>query len=278
MINASGSQARAGFVVAAAAVALVACGGGGGFDDVAEGIACAFANCKNSAELPLQDLAPHIEVSQQATRITGKAGMGYRANLVTVVDLTGGDTFTMVSGAQSVQLQGSSRPNYAYVGSLDGQPTTPTVSIDFQRGGQVYRSTVTLPPQFTLLSPTAPIVVNNSAGQMTADLSIPAGTTGVDAVAVGDCMYSDGISRAVTWAPVASVESAGTTSSSTYRVNTSSLNAAVNPLNLPPSVTATQCDLTLTWRRETKGTVPSAFYGGLIRGVTTQAMALRFNL
>lgn len=259
-----------------AALAVAGCGGDS-FVPVPD-LGCVFSNCKNSAELPLQDLAPSIEVRQAGTRVTTAAEMGYRANLLTSVNLSGGDVYVMSTGSQSMSLPGTAQPPFVYTGAFDGQPAQPAVTVDFRRGANVYRSSVTPPAEFSVVSPAGAVTLDKSAGQLLVELSIPGGTSGVRAVVTGNCAHSDGATRPVDGYTVNTAVLSSTSATTTYRIDTIALHNLLNTPNAPPStVTATGCDLTVTWRREVEGTIPAEFYGGRIVGVTSQPMAVRFN-
>lgn len=248
--------------------------GGGGANDIAEAMGCAFANCKDSPDVSASDIAASYEVVQEGTRVTVTSTLGYRYNLVTVVRLRGGDSLIANAGTQSVQMLATDSTLWHCAASFDAQPATPTLSVDFIRGAQVERSTVTLPKAFVLLNPPGPVTLPLSAGQLLVDVSAPPDEP-VTVAASGNCSRADGTSVAYGGNLSAVQFLSANGSGSRYRVDTAALDAA---LNAPGAAKVTQCDLNLKWQRVIQGSSPAGLHSNSrILGITQQLMTLHYN-
>lgn len=265
-------------VLAAAAIAS-ACGGGGGGEEPTNDLDCIFANCKNSLDIKVSDLSASYEITQEGTRVTAVSSMGYRYNLLTVVRVTGGDKLTLSSGAQSREMHPTDANWWHTSTSLDGLGESPTVSVDFQRGTQVERSTVTMPKVFSIVSPAGAVVLKRSAGQLMVTLTtLPADhlVTWVD----GNCNRADGTQFAVKTLVTPAYVSAQPTGG-LYRIDVAALDSVISlnnqqaqPTNLSP---VDRCDFTLQWRSEVHGTKPAGLHpSSSIVGVTKQVMPLTY--
>lgn len=264
--------------VLAAAAITSACGGGGG-EEPATDLECVFANCKNSLDIQVSDLSAGYEITQEGTRVTAVSTMGYRYNLLTVVRVTGGDTLTLSSGAQSREMHPTDASWWHASTSLDGLGQSPTVSVDFRRGTQVERSTVTLPRVFSIVSPVGAVELKHSAGQLLATLT----TLPTDQLVTwveGSCRRTDGTQFPIKtqFHPAyLSAQPAG----GLYRIGGSELDSSISlanrqaqPDNLSP---VERCDVTLLWRSEVYGTTPAGLHpSSSIVGVTKQAMPLTY--
>jgi hypothetical protein len=248
-------------------------------EDVAEAIACTYANCKDSPDVSVADLSASYEVIQDGSHITATSIMGYRYNLVTLVRLRGGDSLAASTGAQSRQMLPTNSLLASFATSFDGQPAGSTVSVDFRRGTQVERSTVTLPRAFVLLDPLGPVTLRLSAGQLLVDVS----ATPDEPLTVnssGTCWLADGTTKTVGNVVYGRFVSA-VGSGSRYRVDTPALDASVNlPAPMPGETVqkVTRCDLNLEWRRTVDGTPAAGMHpSSRIMGVTRQSMTVHYD-
>jgi hypothetical protein len=254
---------------------LQACGGDAGASDVAAAMACAFANCKDSPDVSVSDISASYEVVQEGTRVTAKSALGYRYNLVTAVRLRGADSLVASVGAQSRSMTATDPTFGFFAASFDAQPATPTVSVDFIRGAQVERSTVTLPKAFVLLNPLGPATLPLSAGQLLVDVSAPPDEP-VTVYASGNCSRLDGTSAAYTGGLGISVQLVGALGSgSRYRVGAPAFDAAVNTAG---AAKVTHCDLTVKWQRVIEGSSAAGLHPhSRIVGITQQSMTLHYD-
>jgi hypothetical protein len=266
------------------AVALSAMGvlhacGGGTAEDVAEAIGCTFANCKDSPDVSVADLSASYEVIQDGSHITANSILGYRYNLVTLVRLRGGDSLTANTGALSKPMLPIDSLLASFTTSFDGQAAASTVSVDFRRGTQVERSTVTLPRAFVLLNPLGPVTLPLSAGQLLVDVSA-APDEPLTVKSSGTCWRADGTTKTVS-NPVYGQFVSANGSGSRYRVDTPTLDAAVNlPAPMPGETVqkVTRCDLILEWRRTVEGTPAAGMHpSSRIQGVTRQSMTVHYD-
>ncbi|RQP26231.1 hypothetical protein DZC73_04140 [Albitalea terrae] len=263
-------------MLAACAVAS-ACGGGDDGPDT--GFDCLFANCKNSQDIQVSDLSARYEVTQEGTRVTAVSSVGYRYNLLTVVRVTGGDTLTLSSGVQSREMHPTDASWWHASASLDGLGESPTVSVDFKRGTQVERGTVTLPKVFSIVSPTGAVVLKHSDGQLLATLTTLASDHLVTQVN-GNCRRADGTQFPINTTLTPAYQSAQPTGH-LYRISVSLLDSEIafeNQQAQPGNLSAVdRCELTLQWRSEAYGTTPAGMHpSSSIVGVTKQSMPLSY--
>jgi hypothetical protein len=261
------------------AACALASGCGGGDDGPDNGFDCLFANCKNSQDIQVSDLSAGYEVTQEGTRVTAVSSMGYRYNLLTVVRVTGGDTLTLSSGAQSREMRPTDSTWWHDSASLGSMGESPTVSVDFRRGTQTERSTVTLPKVFGIVSPAGAVVLKHSDGQLQATLT----TLPTDRLVTrmnGTCSRADGTQFPVDITLLPAYQSQQP-NGSLYRIGVAALDSEISfenqqtkPANLSP---VERCDATLQWRSEVIGTKPAGMHPfSSIIGVTKQAMPLTY--
>lgn len=252
---------------------LHGCGGGG--SDAAEAMACAFANCKDSPDVSVSDISASYEVVQDGARVTATSALGYRYNLATVVRLRGSDSLVAGTGAQSRQMVATEPTLGSFAASFDAQPATPTVSVDFIRGAQLERSTVTLPKAFVLLNPLGHVTLPLSAGQLLVDVSAPPDEP-VTVYASGNCSRSDGTSVSYGSSLGGSVQFVGAVGSgSRYRLDAAAFDFAIN---IAGAAKVTQCDLTLKWQRVIEGSSAAGLHPhSRIVGITQQLMTLHYD-
>ncbi|HJV94720.1 MAG TPA: hypothetical protein VJ608_01735 [Albitalea sp.] len=231
--------------------------------------------------MPLADISPNYELVQEGGRVSVSASLGYRYNLATAVRLSGTDSMTLVSGVQSVALAATDEMRLSYAAFLDGQAPTPTVAVDFVRAGTAHRSTVTIPAAFTITSPTGPANLTLSAGQLLVEVSTLASELLVTR-ADGSCVRTDDSRFDVHGISAAAGLVGAVPAGSSYRVDAPTLDANLGYVSTAGgSVTAAKvasCDLTVTWRRETRGTAAATMHPfGHILGVTLQRMSLHYD-
>ena len=160
-------------LLAAAAVlvglpVLSGCGGNPA-DAMADAYACALTNCKSSKDVAVQDLRLGGSLIREEGRINASFGLGYRANLLTVVRLESPDGLVLLPGP--VPLEATSQGG----GSVGAQvqSTQDRWTVRLQHGGQSYDSSIELPPAVQIRVP-APSTLTRSLGQFGTTLDVAA--------------------------------------------------------------------------------------------------------
>jgi len=269
---------RAVAALACLAAGLAACGGSS--DEEGTAIVCVFTNCKESPDVALADISPRYEVSQEGSRVTVSGNLGYRYNVLTVVRIGGTDDLTTTSGTQTRRVDATDDTRLLYATSLDGQGQNPTVSVDFVRSGLANRSTVTLPATFTIVSPTGPVSLALSAGQLLVDVSVPATETLV-VHADGSCLRADGTAFNVKALSAPASLVTAVPGGSRYRIDTPDLSALLDANSISDGSSQAQvasCELQLGWQRQQYGTSPASMHpSGYILGMALQRMNVHYD-
>ena len=154
---------------------LSACGGGsaGTIEGNAVGteIACALLNCKDSADLALQDISTHFVVTQRNGVVQINGRLGQSANIVTVVRPSGNDQLSASSNGQAVPLSATDELRSRYSAQIPDASVQPVVTVNFIRGGTAYPNMVTLPAVFSIVNPAGPVTLARSAGKLRVQFS-----------------------------------------------------------------------------------------------------------
>lgn len=249
------------------ALILSACGGGGVdgqeigkayADGLTEGVACAFANCKESPDLALSDISAKFYVTQKDGLVQVSASLGQSANLVTTVRPAGADKITATVNGQNLNLADDSKGlRLHYSGQMNENSAQPVVTVSFQRGNDSYPATVTLQPEFSLTSPASPLNLPRGAGVMTVQFNRSLSGT-VSAAFNASCQRTDNTSFTASSSIPYSVVS------DTYQVSTAELDKALTILSRaannqkPDTPLVTTCILDFSWNNEVTGIVSNA--------------------
>ncbi|MBC3933936.1 hypothetical protein [Undibacterium rugosum] len=230
------------------------------------GIACALTNCKDSADVSLQDISMHFIVTQRNGVVQVDGGLGQSANLLTVVRPSGGDQLSASSNGQTVMLSDIDGTRYKYRAQIPDASVQPVVTVNFIRAGTAYPNMVTLPAVFSIVNPAGPVTLARSAGKLRVQFS----RSMPDNVAVGvtmKCTRYDGSSfNEQSDLPYKLDPDA-------YRIDTLDLDRALNARSVAANnnnantALVSYCDLELIWTNYTTGTThPSLNKYSNIRG------------
>lgn len=276
-------QARA-LAMSAAALAglagLSGCGGNPGAG-IADAYACAVTNCKSSTEVAAEDLRLGGNLTRENGRVTASFGLGYRANLLTVVRLQSPDGMLLLPGP--VPLEATSQDG----GSVGAQvqSTQDRWTVRLQHGGQSYDSSIELPPEVQIRVP-APSTLARSLGQFGTTLNVAAAPLPQVVLGDGDCQLADG--RSARWSGEKNGPAVRLTASGSgqyeYGVSTEALQLSLNEAAASAlSATSTagivvaQCRVSLVWAVTRTGTVASALSShGSVRGTSQVRQTLSY--
>lgn len=267
---------------------LSACGGGGFIDGeeigkayadaLTEGVVCAFSNCKESPDLALSDISAKFYVTQKDGMVQVGASLGQSANLVTTVRPAGADKITATVNGQNLNLADDSKGlRLHYSGQMRESSAQPVVTVSFQRGNDSYPATVTLPPEFSLISPASPLNLTRSAGVMTVQFNRSVSGT-VSAVFNASCQRTDNSNFTASSSVPHSVVS------DTYQVSTAELDKALTILSRaannqkPDTPLVTTCTLDFSWKNEVTGIVSSSLNKySIIQGLRSVTHRVNYN-
>ncbi len=276
-------QARA-LALAAAALAglagLSGCGGNPGAG-IADAYSCAFTNCKSSTEVAAEDLRLGGNLTRENGRVTASFGLGYRANLLTVVRLQSPDGMLLLPGP--VPLEATSQDG----GSVGAQvqSTQDRWTVRLQHGGQSYDSSIELPPEVQIRVP-APSTLTRSLGQFGTTLSVAADPLPQVVLWDGDCQLADG--RSARWSGEKNGPAVRLTASGSgqyeYGVTTEALQLSLNEAaasalaaTSSAGIVVKQCRVSLVWAVTRTGTVASALSShGSVRGTSQVRQTLSY--
>lgn len=270
--------------LAAAALAgmagLSGCGGNPGAG-IADAYTCAFTNCKSSTEVAAEDLRLGGNLTRENGRVTASFGLGYRANLLTVVRLQSPDGMLLLPGP--VPLEPKSQEGGALGAQVQSSQDRWTVRL--QHGGKSYDSSIELPPEVQIRVP-APSTLTRSLGQFGTTLNVAADPLPQVVLGDGDCQLADG--RSARWSgekngPAVRLNGAGA-GQYEYGVSTEALQlslneAAASALSATSSagIVVKQCRVSLVWAVTRNGTVASALSSyGSVRGTSQVRQSLSY--
>lgn len=249
---------------------LSACGGGSAADDVANkistGILCGLFNCKDSADLALQDISTRFVVTQRNGVVLVDAGLGQSANIVTVVRTSGNDQLSASANGQTVPLSATDELRSRYSAQIPDASVQPVVTVNFIRGGTAYPNMVTLPAVFSIVNPAGPVTLARSAGKLRVQFS--RNMQGNLSIRVAmKCTRYDGSSFNEQSDLPFKLES------DAYRIDTLDLDRALNARSVAANnnnantALVSYCDLELIWSNYTTGTThPSLNKYSIISG------------
>lgn len=274
-----------GFMVSGCLLAstLSSCGGGSSWGEgIGHAITCGFLNCTNSGTMSLGDINAAYVVSQNGNDVNVTASFGQTSNLITQVTLTDGDSVSASVDGQSGTLAsvGVNFPEYA-IDFTDGN-SQPSVTVNFNRNGTSYPSTVTLPKQFALLAPLPPASVTRGMGSFTVGVGI-ADESMLSTNMNVQCTRLDGTSFKGTsdlpYGPGSTVSGG-----MSFKVDLNTLDTTLNSIGQsantasPDTSQVTSCDLQVTWTMTQVGTASSSLYKhSLILGETSVGQSLHYD-
>ncbi len=252
---------------------LSACGGGGdpllsgvaaaqAGQDIGEGIGdavnCIIQGCVESNTVSIDNVSPHFTITQVNGVVRVDASLGKSANVFTTLRLSPGDTLSASDGdgaALTLKDVDGTRTRYAI--TFADSSAQPRITVNFQRGSDVYPNTVTMLAPFTL-SPQGTVSLLHSSGGY--DLQIqPASMPSPGGTANASCVRQNGSSLQGSFGivPLGDIHVPGQ-----YRVTTKTLDGSLSTLsqNQMPSDTSpiSSCKLALVWTLSTQGTVSSS--------------------
>lgn len=263
-----------------AAMGLSACGGGGGAD---EAILCSFANCKASAEVVDGDLALSADVRQQGASLLVSVKTGYRANLLTVVQLDARESLTAEMSGQRQTLRPGDVVTSPWTAEFPAAGVSPEVGVLLQRAdGKLHRSTVQLPAPFRWLSGASAWTGRSGVVDQVVDL--PPNEVLGTALERVRCERSDGVVierpslNDLGQQPLPATHPQG----SLRRLDLVRLAAAVEATLLqgaPVGSSLRQCSFDLLWTRGRVGTTaPTLSKYSSISGRYAQSLSVRWTL
>jgi hypothetical protein len=262
--------------------ALLSSCGGGGSDSIGNTIACAFQNCTNSATISVGDINAYYVVTQGGNDLHVAASLGQTANLLTTVQLSGGDSLAASVDNQSAGLGLAGGMFASYVADFADGNTQPVVTVDFNRSGTAYASTVTMPPQFSVLAPLPPTGVTRAMGSFTVDLGI-ANDKLLSATLNAQCARLDG----TTFSGTGSLTYGGgnaVSGGTALTVDTATLDTDLNSIGqlinsaAPDKSLVANCDVQIVWMLTQNGQVSSSLYkNSRILGETSATQSLHYD-
>ncbi len=259
---------------------LSGCGGNPG-SGIADAYSCAFTNCKSSKDVAAEDLRLGGNLTRENGRVTASFGLGYRANLLTVVRLQSPDGMLLLPGP--VPLEATSQDG----GSVGAQvqSTQDRWTVRLQHGGQSYDSSIELPPEVQIRVP-APSTLTRSLGQFGTTLNVAAAPLPQVVLGDGDCQLADG--RSARWTgekngPAVRLSASGA-GQYEYGVSTDALQqsldeAAASALSATSTagIVVKQCRVSLVWAVTRTGTMaPALSTYGSVRGTSQARQTLNY--
>lgn len=248
------------------ASSLLLSGCGGGADDLiqkmSDAITCSVSNCKDSSGLRTEDIRANYLISQNGATVRVEASLGQSANLLTVVALSGSDHLSANIASQSSALSDIDGRGTKYAANLSDSTPQPSVSVTFYRGADAYVSSVTMPKQFTILSPSGTIALGRSAGKLYVQLDVASEARAFASTSM-HCQRLDGTLFNAS-VPLSSVYDSTAPGGAAYRIDTLaldlSLNEASKAIDAPNSNLSLvqNCDLELFWTLSQSGQTSSA--------------------
>jgi len=273
-ISESVSRRRvSGLALSALLPLLSACGGGGdplvagvaaaqAGSEIGEGIGnainCIIQGCVESNTVSIDNVSTHFTITQTNGVVRVDASLGKSANLFTTLMLSPGDSLSASDGdGPALPLKDVDGTRTRYAITFPDTGAQPRVTVNFQRGTDVYPNVVTMLAPFTL-SPLGPVALQHSAGGF--DLQIqPASMPSPSGTATANCTRQNGnsLQTTISLVPLADIHVPGQ-----YRITTQALDAGISAASqnqMPPDNSPTaSCKLSLVWSISTLGTVSSS--------------------
>lgn len=231
-------------------------------EDIGEGIGetigCIFSNCKDSADLRLEDISARHRISQSGNTVTILAQLSQSANAATVVRPSGGDRLSASFGGQLIELRDlSDGRRERYGASFIHAGEQPSVSVVFHRGADSHVSSAAPPRPFVVLAPVGPVTQTRNGTGVTVVLGLPASVQPRNLL-TGRCERVDGSRfEAETQLPAQLLSAAA--DRQTYQVDPAVLDIKLNERSIAANngVVTTpfirRCELTVTWAHEVRG-------------------------
>ena len=233
--------------------------------EIGSAIACALVNCTNSDTMIVSDITASYFVTQKSGQVSISAFFGQTANVLTTVAITGGDALSAAVDNQPVTFQATPTFGSPYTARVADASLQPVASINFVRGVTSYTSTVTLPPSFSMLSPTRVVNVGKSTGNLVVQLSLPT-TTNVQGTINGSCNRADGSNFVISNPIPVSVTPVPNTNNN-FAMATADIDSQVNYVGQTANAQGvsnkspvTTCALQVDWQTQVSGVVSPSFY------------------
>ena len=250
--------------LAVASSLLTSCGGGA--DDLIKRLGevtnCSVKDCKDSSSLRIDEIRANYLIRQNAGTVKVEASFSLSTNQATLVSLNGKDKLSASIGSQSSSLNDIDGSGTKYVANLADASPQASVSVSFNRGSEAFVSSVSMPKQFTIVSPSEQIALGRSAGKLYVRLDV-ASDAAISASTKMRCQRADASVFEATTA-LNSVYEASAAGGAAYRIDTLELDQALNdasralnPAN-PNSSLVRSCDLELIWTLSQSGQSASA--------------------
>ena len=232
---------------------------------IGSAVVCALVNCTNSDTMVVSDITASYFVTQKNGQVSISAFFGQTANVLTTVAISGGDTLSATVDNQSVTFQATPTFGSPYTARVADASLQPVTSINFVRGVTSYTSTVTLPPSFSMLSPTGVVNVGKSIGNLVVQLSLPT-TTNVQGTINGSCNRADGSNFVINNPIPVSVTPVPNTNNN-FAMATADIDSQVNYVGQTANAQGvsnkspvTTCALQVDWQTQVSGVVSPSFY------------------
>ncbi|MCX7218338.1 MAG: hypothetical protein NTY70_05165, partial [Burkholderiales bacterium] len=163
-------------VALALASSLCLTGCGGGADDLikrlGEVMSCSVKDCKDSSSLRPDEIRANYLISQNAASVKVEASFSFSTNSATLVSLNGKDKLSASIGSQSSSLSDIDGSGTKYVANLADASPQASVSVSFNRGSEAFVSSVSMPKQFAIVSPSEQIALGRSVGSLYVQLDV----------------------------------------------------------------------------------------------------------
>ncbi|MFZ6751170.1 hypothetical protein [Undibacterium sp. Ren11W] len=238
-------------------------GCGGGADDIikklGEVTSCSAKDCKDSSSLRTEDIRANYLITQDAGTVRVEASFSQSANQALVVSLNGNDHLSANIASLSSALSDTDGLGTKYAANLSDATPQPSVSVSFFRGNDAYVSSVSMPKQFTIVSPNEPIALGRSTGKLYVQLDVVSDAV-ISASTKMRCQRADASLFEAT-AALISVYDASAPGGAAYRIDTLDLDQALNQASkaLDANLSLVRsCDLELIWTLSQGGQTSTA--------------------
>lgn len=239
--------------LAAALLASLAGCGGGSVADVLLGdpFGC-IGSCKESTLIATSALSPDYVATSDGQRTVIRAGLRTSGGTNHDVQLNNEKLYVQLDGEQRYEMRDDDR-RVEWSAEAQGGNGGRRFRIDFERlSGNTHSATITMPQAFDLTAPGGTPTITNSSQPLAVNVSAPA-TERLQTWLAADCGPSFdriGPRQVSLLAPTASG------GGSVYTLDAGSVISFVRPATGPAP---TRCAITLTLRRELKGTFDASF-------------------
>lgn len=246
------SRQRLATVLMVGAVLTAGCGGGSIADALGDAFSC-LGGCKESTLIATSALSPDYVATSDGQRTEIRAGLRTSGGFNRDVQLNNESLYIQADGEPRYEMRDADR-RVEWIAESQGGNGGRRYRIEFERSNRnTYAATLTMPPAFELTSPVGVPSMTNSSQPLAVTVSAPA-VERLQTWLAADCGPSFdkvGPRQVSLLAPTAAANGG-----SVYRLDAASVVAFVRPTSGPAP---TRCAVTLTLRRELKGSFDSAF-------------------